>query len=127
MIEFRGIRKDNGNWINGYYYVWLSISNIFNSKTGISYKIIPETVGQLYPIPDSKENKIYEGDIVEYDNSNYGYGDPNQPERITMVVPSINDIIIDKTDYYPEYLLSIIKNGIKIGSIHDEYLRRKNE
>jgi uncharacterized phage protein (TIGR01671 family) len=81
-ILFRGKRKDNGEWVYGYYVAADNKSYIFTGKTGLSqvtpahrlmykdfarYEVIPETVGQFTGFTDSKGVKVFEGDIVHYD------------------------------------------------------------
>lgn len=74
-ILFRGKRKDNGEWVEGYYACIGETTVILTgeldfSKWDIKAKmnvIIPETVGQFTGVTDKNGIKIFEGDIVKWD------------------------------------------------------------
>lgn len=73
---FRGKRKDNGEWVYGYYaYVPCGrfkreehlIQTIKKDGTiGLLHEVIPDTVGQDTKLTDKKDVKIFEGDIVKF-------------------------------------------------------------
>lgn len=72
-ILFRGKRKDNGEWVEGFYAYCPKLSHrhfivSFNSFGSILwFEVVPETVGQLVSgIPDKNGKKIFEGDVVQY-------------------------------------------------------------
>ena len=117
MREYRGKRVDNDEWVEGYLvYItsprknlevpiiiplkWINDTtmssvqfnehNLVNNLDIEVREVIPETVGQFTGKFCGKI-KLYEHDILETDNTNSGYGDPKQPEKINLLISWCKD------------------------------------
>ncbi len=120
-IEFRGKRKDNGEWVYGYlivdeisdkYYIF-SKGNSCNETDRIgeegllhilTFEVIPETVGQYTRLKDKKGKKIFEGDIVKdqyciYEVVYDGNGYYIQVVKLLKECGTAKGLLYDLSDY----------------------------
>ena len=122
-IKFRGKRKDDGEWVHGYYAVIENKHIIIDDgrfqdaegtiHRGSYFEVIPETVGQFTGLLDRNGKEIYEGDIVrgiwQVNHKDVREGVVNYWEKFGLY--GLND---------NSSLVSIVWSGCEvIGNIHE--------
>lgn len=116
---YRGKRKDNGEWIEGYYHYAndghnVELHLISDKITGIFTEVISETVNQCTDVSDKNEKKIFEDDILRVF---YSYGN-NMIEGIGTV-KYVNGCYVIESVTFHNYRLDEFCSIEVIGNIHD--------
>lgn len=121
-IIFRGKRKDNGEWVEGFYVkatdylieeefciIFLLDGTLFPHSEFSSYEEVKqETVGQFTGMYDINRKKIFDGDIVR---AMMNFGPGGWQECVVPITYKINDGY--RWQYFDLETIEVI------GNIHD--------
>ena len=122
-ILFKAKRKDNGKWVEGYYYkMWENhyiLWGMNNDKPDM-IEIDPETLCQYTGATDRHDNKIWEHDVVEYTDEK-GIIQWVEGESAFMVV---FDGWIDYLGEFYSFDLDVIENRF---SYYDSWIYGEDE
>lgn len=114
----RGKRKDNGEWVTGYYVFQRKRSGVFGQKIseldfdrhliidlrGNSHEVIPETVVRCTGLKDKNGKPIFEGDIIKTKKYGRDIGHSN-----------VNNFDIFKVIYEPAvFRLKNVRRGFNL-------------
>lgn len=120
MFKFRGQRKDNGEWVVGYYVVWYEIDedvHTIRADDGRYYKVHPSSLSIGFSKLDSTDTEIFAsfplddkmttgGDVVSwyggkgkpivFEDSCFWFGDKESDDIPMFSLPSHEITIIGK-------------------------------
>lgn len=127
-ILFRGKRMDNGEWIEGRVFRLSEDQPPFIMMVnwhGESHEVASETVGQYTGLTDKNGKKIFEGDIVRYEDAEAdfeGYHDNVFMNCGSVLLTPWNGIIFTNRQTVEMDDLYVGETSIDaevIGNIHD--------
>ena len=122
-IIFRGKCIDNGEWIFGVpIFDWYSggkTANIIN--VGLieccgENMVIPETISQYTGLKDKHGKMIFEGDVVRFLDTNYGYND----EQVVMYSAGYFSPLVRVEENHNALDIYEPEDYEIIGNIHDQ-------
>lgn len=117
-IKFRAWNAGNNEWMNGrdisiFLNGWV---RVYDGNPFLPYEDFPKYyplihIMQFTGLRDKNGREIYEGDLIKHINTNFGYGDPKQPEYHVGVLRSLDYLFGD------ELWINICQSGEVIGNI----------
>lgn len=134
-IVFRGKRTDNGEWAIGNLFIGEGDECEIccgTPRVRITYEVNPATVGQYTGLKDRNGKKIFEGDVVEFEDTvpdPEGYNDKGFMNRAAIeygecgwvIYGDVRTATIRKLVYKGEF------EGVVVGNIHDNSEMVKGE
>ena len=136
-LLFRGIPFDWNQFVFGNYVMRNGVHNIqtmmTDDKTGkkslVEVPVIPETVGQYIGIFDVKDKRVFQGDIINFDDTAIGgyeaRGEVIWNDDISMAGLGWHLWMMDNNDRYHAGFrgMSWIGEVEIVGNIHEEVLK----
>lgn len=125
-ILFRGKSELGSRWVFGYYTKLGNDGDIEHrivKDYGGYFRVIPETVGQYTGLKDKNGKRIFEGDIVDYEDESPGQYEYHDSTFINRGVIEYGDGVFYWTNLVAVQFFDTVYKGaadcVVIGNIHD--------
>ena len=118
-ILFRGKRVDNGEWVRGLPFSFHATNNVEGIETydGERHKVDSDTVGQYTGLTDKNGNRVFEGDVMEFNAYGFHY------KGVVSFVDGNFCVMCNRPTASPFLDVAIKQHdAICVGNIHDNRL-----
>ena len=115
-ILFRGKRADNGELVRGLPFSLHATNNVEGIETydGERHKVDPDTVGQYTGLTDKNGNRVFEGDVMEFDAYGLHY------KGVVSFVDGTFCVICNHPDASPFLDIVIKQHGAYVTDVQDK-------
>lgn len=120
-ILFRGKRVDNGEWVFGLVarIGELETSNIVGKEFDILVPVLTNTIGQYTGLIDKNGVKIFEGDIVSFDDCKSTESGYYELDCIGTVFFDLETASFCVTNRLMAESYEVLEECLVVGNIHD--------